>query len=108
MFLTGVHETGRARDGVVFARGRGIGPAPARRPMGVDDVTPTVLAWLGLPLGRDMDGRPAAFLSLPDVQHVATWDTRPIERLDATPSGAESEILEELEALGYLDHADAD
>jgi predicted AlkP superfamily phosphohydrolase/phosphomutase len=106
MFLTGVHDTPRARDGVVFARGRGIGPSPGRRPMSVNDVTPTVLAWLDLPVGRDMDGRPAAFLAAPEVQQVATWDTRPIERLAATPSGAEEQILEELEALGYLDHGD--
>lgn len=107
MFLTGVHETARAQDGVIFARGPGVRAPAEPRPVSVNDVTPTILAWLGLPLGRDMDGRPAAFLEPREVRHIASWDTRPIERLASEPSGAEQEILEQLEALGYLRHGDA-
>jgi predicted AlkP superfamily phosphohydrolase/phosphomutase len=50
---TGTHE--RAPDGFVFAFGAPIAPGrPARA--SVVDLTPTILYFLGLPVGRDMDG----------------------------------------------------
>jgi hypothetical protein len=51
--LSGSHE--RAPDGFLLAYGRSV--KPGRPPRGaVVDVTPTVLYFLGLPVGRDMDG----------------------------------------------------
>jgi hypothetical protein len=51
--LTGTHEA--APDGFVLAYGSAV--APGRKVRGsVVDVTPTVLYFLGLPVGRDMDG----------------------------------------------------
>jgi hypothetical protein len=102
-FLTGVHNTKKARDGVLFARGPGLRRQLFRRDPEVSDVAPSILAWLGLPVARDMDGRPASFLSVALAEPIATYDTRPVERLAGAPSGAEDEILEQLEALGYLE-----
>jgi hypothetical protein len=51
--LTGTHE--RAPDGFLLVFGAPA--APGRRPRGsIVDVTPTLLYFLGLPVGRDMDG----------------------------------------------------
>jgi hypothetical protein len=51
--LSGSHE--RAPDGFLLAYGRPV--KPGRPPRGaIVDVTPTVLYFLGLPVGRDMDG----------------------------------------------------
>jgi hypothetical protein len=51
--LTGTHE--RAPDGFLLAYGSAV--EPGRRPRGsIVDVTPTILYYLGLPVGRDMDG----------------------------------------------------
>jgi hypothetical protein len=51
--ITGTHE--RAPDGFMVAYGTSV--KPGRYPRGsVVDLTPTVLYYLGLPLGRDMDG----------------------------------------------------
>jgi hypothetical protein len=71
----------------------------------VNDVTPTILAWLGLPIGDDMQGRPAAFLAVEParIARIPTHDTRPIERLGDAPSGAEDTLLEHLRSLGYLE-----
>lgn len=103
-FLTGVHDSPNAADGVIFARGPGIAPATGgRRRVTVNDVTPTILAWLGLAVADDMDGRPVPFLHREVVARVATYDDRAIERLGTGPSGAEEEILENLRALGYLE-----
>jgi len=51
--MSGTHE--RAPDGFLLAFGSHV--QPGRRPRGsIVDVAPTVLYYLGLPVGRDMDG----------------------------------------------------
>jgi predicted AlkP superfamily phosphohydrolase/phosphomutase len=51
--INGTHE--RAPDGFLLAYGSAV--EPGRPPRGsIVDVTPTVLYFLGLPVGRDMDG----------------------------------------------------
>jgi predicted AlkP superfamily phosphohydrolase/phosphomutase len=109
IFLTGEHKSPKAANGVVFARGPDVVPPGDKRPVSVNDVTPTILAWLGLPLGDDMDGKPASFLAVDaaDIARIPTHDTRPIERLDAAPSGAEASMLEHLRSLGYLEVEDS-
>lgn len=102
-FLTGAHNSSAAADGVLFARGPGIPAGQPAGPIGIADVTPTVLAWLGLPVAEDMDGRPAAFLSDPTVATIPTYDTAAVERLPLASSGAEAEILDQLRELGYLE-----
>ena len=101
--LTGRHETDAARDGVLFVRGRGIPAGSSTDSVTVNDITPTILAWLGLPVARDMDGRPMASLQVAKVEKIATYDTKPIARLESDSPAAEDEILEELRALGYLE-----
>ena len=96
-------RTARALVGVLFARGRGIPAGSSTRGVTVNDITPTILAWLGLPVARDMDGRPMASLDVEHVEPIATYDTKPIPRLESESSAAEAEILEELRALGYLE-----
>jgi predicted AlkP superfamily phosphohydrolase/phosphomutase len=106
-FLTGAHHTEAAAQGVIFARGRGIAPGGVAGAVGVADVAPTVLAWLGLPVADDMDGHVAGFLAVREVPRIATWDTRPVERLPLGASGVEAEIVERLRELGYLDASGA-
>jgi hypothetical protein len=109
LFLTGEHKSAKALHGVIFARGPDIALPKEQRPVSVDDVTPTILAWLGLPIGEDMDGRPASFLAVDpsEIARVPTYDTQPIERLGAAPSGAEGAMLEHLRSLGYLGAEDS-
>ena len=52
--LSGTHE--RAPDGFVLAFGGAVQPGEPDRGS-VADVTPTILYFLGLPIGRDMEGR---------------------------------------------------
>ena len=101
--LSGVHESEKAQDGILFIRGPGIPPGGDTSGTTVNDIAPSVLAWLGLPLGRDMDGKPAPFLSTDEPRFVDTHDASPVKRLETGPSGHEQEILEQLRALGYID-----
>ncbi len=101
--LSGMHNSQKALDGVIFARGRGILPGGEPEGMTVNDVTPTVLAWLGLPVADDMDGVPASFLGGERVGRIATYDTHPVERIGPGSSEAEHEILEDLRTLGYIE-----
>ena len=102
-FVSGRHWTNKARWGVLFARGPAVQPEEEPRRVTVNDITPTILTWLGLPVARDMDGHPAPFLGLPARQPVASYDTTPIERMGEGSSPAEQAILERLHALGYLE-----
>ncbi|MEN8182645.1 MAG: alkaline phosphatase family protein [Myxococcota bacterium] len=100
--LTGVHKSEQARDGLIFARGPGVPVGQKATGMTVNDVTPTLLAWLGLPVADDMDGRVAAFLEAPATDRVASYDGLPIERVTRLPSGLEEDIVRQLRELGYV------
>jgi predicted AlkP superfamily phosphohydrolase/phosphomutase len=108
LFLTGQHKTPEALHGVIFARGPDIAPPERGRPVSVNDVTPTILAWLGLPVGDDMDGKPASFLAIDaaEIAHIPSYHAGPIERLGAGRSGAEETMLENLKSLGYMEEDD--
>ncbi len=104
--MAGGHESDAALNGIFYARGKNI-PAKYRlgpKELSVNDITPTVLSWFGLPVARDMQGKPAPFLDVPRPRMIDTYDTTPIERLEAGDTrGAEGAIKEQLKALGYID-----
>ncbi len=102
---TGIHVSSKALHGLFFARGRGIGPATGP-PVRVLDVTPTLLAWLGLAVAADMDGVVAPFLNGIAVREIATYEAAPSAAPESLPSGAEQEILKQLEDLGYFEQSD--
>jgi arylsulfatase A-like enzyme len=99
---TGGHYSKASLNGVFFARGRDIRSGASTEGLTINDVTPTVLAWLGIPVGEDMDGEPAAFLETPREPVIPTHDTTEILRLDGG-SGSEETILKQLKALGYIE-----
>jgi predicted AlkP superfamily phosphohydrolase/phosphomutase len=69
--LSGTHET--APDGFLLAYGASVLRARQQRRASVVDVTPTILYFLGLPLGRDMDG-----YAKTDLFERSFTDERPI------------------------------
>jgi hypothetical protein len=75
--LTGTHESGP--DGFLLAYGTNV--APGRLPRGaLVDLAPTVLYYMGIPVGRDMDGHPrtdlfqATFTAEHPVKYVASHE----------------------------------
>jgi hypothetical protein len=132
--MTPVRRTGRFRV-PALSGGHLTGPpavliaaGPDVRPSGIDpaklsaddlsrvgsilDVTPTILALLGMPVGRDMDGDVARSFLSPELlarapvryvpaQTEASWFAR--RPKPASAAGAvDVERIEQLRALGYL------
>ena len=58
---------------------------------------------MGIPAGRDMEGRVATFLDRTPPEPIDTHDVGPVERLGTAPSGADEVLLERLRALGYFE-----
>ncbi len=102
-FLTGVHESEDALDGILFASGPGITAGSRTDNVSVADITPSILAWMGLPVARDMDGKVASFLEIEHKPMIASHDVGNIEFLETAPSGVEQDIVEQLRSLGYLE-----
>jgi hypothetical protein len=69
--LSGTHETGP--DGFLLAYGASVLRGRQQGRASVVDVTPTILYFLGLPLGRDMDGNAKT-----DLFERSFTDERPI------------------------------
>jgi type I phosphodiesterase/nucleotide pyrophosphatase len=69
--LSGTHET--APDGFLLAYGASVLRGRQQGRASVVDVTPTILYFLGLPLGRDMDG-----YAITDLFERSFTDERPI------------------------------
>ncbi len=90
-------------DGVLLLAGPGVRQGSVVDEAHLTDVVPTVLALLGLPLPRPLDGRvleealrePVPVRYLP-VDEEDAGDTRPVS------PDASSEILQRLRDLGYL------
>ncbi len=69
------------------------------------DLTPTVLAALGLPVARDMFGRPLKeiFKDPAAVEWIASYETGAEPRRAGEEVPSDAEELERLRALGYVD-----
>ena len=96
-------------QGTIILSGPDIVPGTSIEGASVLDVTPTVLVLSGLPVGRDMDGKPLvaaidqAFLARHPVTYLDTYevagaggDTEPVE------SPMDDEVKEMLRSLGYI------
>ena len=97
-------------DGIFIMAGPGVKENNRLPDMSVVDVTPTMLAYLGLPVAEDMDGAPGlaaleeSFLKEHPVTFVPTYETGG-PRGDEAPmeSPMDEGIKEKLRALGYIE-----
>jgi arylsulfatase A-like enzyme len=102
---SGVHHP----DGIAIFHGPGVRPGGCVSQASVLDVMPTVLALLGMPIGRDMDGRVlteaivSEFLEQNPLAYIDTYDTG----MELTGAQDEEPVSEELitrlRDLGYID-----
>ncbi len=108
--LTASGTHGHAPDGILIVSGPQATRGARLRAASVTDVTPTVLALLGVPVGEDMAGRvlgealDPAFLAARPVRSVASHADG-ARRPTALPvrSSVDDEIKGKLRALGYIE-----
>jgi predicted AlkP superfamily phosphohydrolase/phosphomutase len=102
---TGTHRS----DGILLLAGDGLAPDTPTAPPRIEDVAPTILHLLGLPVPSAMDGRVLSEAFTPELR-----EGRPIAISEATfetstGSGAwdsddeQAEIMERLRGIGYVE-----
>ena len=98
-------------DGIIFVRGPGIERGGSIEGASVLDIAPTVLALAGLPVARDMDGRPlteamsGAFRERHPVVYIDSYEVEGGAGGDDAPveSPVDDELKEMLRSLGYIE-----
>ena len=96
--------------GILAAAGPGISRGAEVGDASVLDITPTLLALIGEPVGRDMDGfvledlLSESFLARKPVSYVETYETGLTrESTEPMQSPIDEEIREQLRSLGYIE-----
>lgn len=96
-------------DGVIAAAGAPVVAGAEIAEASVLDVTPTILALLGLPAAMDMDGRvledmmSAGFQEAHPVRWVESYEGEPSDEESPLESPYDEEVLERLRSLGYIE-----
>jgi len=103
---SGTHD--EAPDGVIVISGKDVRQGAELKKPNVFDVTPTILALMGIPVGEDMPGRvideaiEPAFLAKHPVRKVKTHSAdRKFSQLPVK-SAIGDELKKKLEGLGYI------
>jgi predicted AlkP superfamily phosphohydrolase/phosphomutase len=95
-------------DGVFMISGPGVQQSKEMRDIHIYEIMPSFLAWLGLPVSRDLDGKPQMKFFTPDFDkmHPVSWvdSYGTFERIKpvSVPSSIDQELRRELESLGYI------
>lgn len=91
-------------DGIYLISGPGITPKTGL-PKFIEDVTPTLLYLMGMPTGRDMDGK--VFIEVIDMlgRRPDTVPTYEKVQRDSTDEPVDADTWESLRGLGYVDGA---
>ncbi|HMQ07663.1 MAG TPA: alkaline phosphatase family protein [Saprospiraceae bacterium] len=96
--------------GIIVATGPGIKKDALVFGASLLDITPTILTYLDLPIGKDMDGKVlnTLFESRPTVKAIDSWENVPgnfyrhPSEIQEDPESAQA-ALDQLVALGYIE-----
>jgi predicted AlkP superfamily phosphohydrolase/phosphomutase len=93
-------------NGIVIFSGPGIKKSAKVLGAGIMDVTPTVLYYLGLPVAKDMDGKPMPVFTdelsnKNRVKTINTYETKP-RTVNAMASPLDPQIMKMLRSAGYI------
>lgn len=98
------------RYGIFVASGPGIKRDERLYGASLVDVAPTILTLFGLPMGKDMDGRPLSeiFESEPEIRTIESWedvagDFGQHQGEEKLAAGEAEELMRQFVALGYVE-----
>jgi predicted AlkP superfamily phosphohydrolase/phosphomutase/tetratricopeptide (TPR) repeat protein len=101
--------------GILAVRGPGIIKDEIIYGASLLDICPTILTIFGLPVGKDMDGKPliSLFHRRPGIETVQSWDGIPGEDGGHSPDKKidpieAKEAINQLVALGYIERPNED
>ena len=110
--LRRVSERFHNEEGIVYLFGRGVRSGASLDQASIVDVTPNLLALLGLPPAFDMPGRVWTEAMVDDTEpiRVATYDdgTSPRREEASRDAAVDQATLERLRSLGYLGGGSSD
>lgn len=96
--------------GVVLMKGPGVRPGGSIRSASIYDITPTILAFFGLPIAEDLRGKPLLTAFERDYVHGIEIAYEPSRRRGFAASGAlpiasstDEAVRERLRVLGYIE-----
>ena len=104
-----LHLSGAHRDrGVLIAAGPGVREGKAIDAASIYDITPTLLWYLDLAVGADMDGKVLTNLFTPGfarrpISTIPSYDDPNQKAALQTESKVDEQALEHLRSLGYID-----
>lgn len=104
---SGQHED--APDGIIILSGKAIKSGLVFDEASVCDVTPSVLALMGLPVASDFDGRvlseviSSQFLDQYPIKTIETYEAEGIGEQIAIESDFDEEVINRLRDLGYVE-----
>lgn len=99
-------------DGVLILHGPGIRTGIRLTEASILDITPSLLHYMGIPIGKDMDGRvlvqafSAPFMRSHPIRSISTHETggegNPGKEIDSDSHAQNEELLRRLRSLGYI------
>lgn len=104
-------------QGIFMMRGPNVAQDELIHGASLLDITPTILQVFGLPIGRDMDGKPllGAFRQVEKIDSIESWETRQGSHPAGMHSGSAEmtkeqadSIIQQFVALGYIEEPDKD
>jgi len=90
-------------NGIIILSGPAFRPGVNLAGACIEDIAPTVLGVMGIPLSRELRGKPllGALREEPRLTEVASYGP-PVHTRDASAAADDEEELERLKALGYI------
>lgn len=95
-------------DGIFIMAGKGVKASQDRTDISILDIMPTLTAWTGSPVSRNLDGTPRIdffteeFLSNHPIGYIDKYGRQDVIDSVDTPDDVEADIRKELESLGYI------
>lgn len=97
-FVLGIEDG----DGIFAASGLGIGAEPATLDVGLEDVTPFLLHYLGHSVPEEMDGTVPADLFTEESDRAVSYETGTSDDESAESEDTDQRVKDRLQDLGYL------